>query len=154
MKFEEENCIELPKYQDTFVYFLLKDNEVVYVGQTQSGISRPISHKDKDYDCIKLKYCKDYDLNDIEGEFILKYRPKYNKSHNPYSAYSFLRARDTIREKTSNKKFNIRDLKKIIKELGIETFLCIGGKSPSKHIISLKSFYKILNYIKEQEGKA
>lgn len=60
MKFceDESMVITIPKYASNLVYFLLKDNEVVYVGQTTQGIVRPFSHRDKDFDEIKIIYCK------------------------------------------------------------------------------------------------
>lgn len=153
MKFEEENCIELPKYQNTFVYFLLKDNEVIYVGQTVSGIVRPLMQRDKDYDTIKIKYCSKEDLDIMENDFIMKYRPKYNKIHNVLAMYSFFKARDVIRQQTWNEKFNVRDLKKIIKKLEIETTNRIGEIKENNKLIRIEDFNKILAYCKENKIK-
>ena len=58
MKFcEDESMVTtIPKCASNCVYFLLKDNEVVYVGQTAQGIVRLFSHRDKDFDEIKIIY--------------------------------------------------------------------------------------------------
>ena len=107
MKFEEENCIDVLKYENCFVYFLLKDNEVVYVGQTTVGISRPMAHYDKDFDRIKLMYCEVEELNELENKYIIKYNPKYNKTYNYAMWYSFDRIKSYIRAKTLCKNFTI-----------------------------------------------
>lgn len=151
MKFEEDNCIELPKYQDTFVYFLLKDNEVIYVGQTVSGIIRPLMQKKKNYDTIKIKYCSKEELDVMENDFIMKYRPKYNKMHNVLAMYSLFKAREVIRQKTGNEKFNIRDLKKIIKKLEIQTTNRIGEEKDNNKLIRVEDFDRILAYCKENK---
>ena len=44
MKFNEENFTELKDEPLVFIYFLLQDDEVVYVGQTTKGYSRIIDH--------------------------------------------------------------------------------------------------------------
>lgn len=75
---------------DVFVYFLLFDEEVVYVGQTTAGISRPLAHiKDKNFNKIRLIYCNTEQLGELEQKFILKYEPIYNKSK-----YLMQRSRD------------------------------------------------------------
>lgn len=66
-----------------FVYFLLQDEDVVYVGQTTSGIIRPISHlNDKVFNFIKIIYCERENLGKMEHKYILKYNPLYNKTKN------------------------------------------------------------------------
>lgn len=61
---------------------MISKNNVVYVGQTQHGISRPLSHNDKVFDEIKILYCNINDLDILEDFYIEKYKPKYNKSRN------------------------------------------------------------------------
>jgi len=122
MKFSETKSITLPKYQKSFIYFLLKNDDVVYVGQTKSGITRPLTHKDKDYDTIKLLYCDVKDLNILEDKYIKKYKPIYNKAINYYINYSFCSARNKIRNVCNDKTFNVPKLKKLIKKLDIKTY--------------------------------
>lgn len=69
---------------DIGIYFLLKDNKIVYVGQTKNGFNRIINHlhnRTIDFDSFHFINIKDTDrLNEIELKYILKFNPKYNKS--------------------------------------------------------------------------
>lgn len=143
MLFQENDCIELPKYNNSFVYFLLKDNEVVYVGQTKVGISRPISHTDKDYDCIKIQYCDIDKLDEVESKYIIKYNPIYNKTYNYVMWYSLERCRNIIRRQTENPKFNIFKLKKLIKEKNIKIYNIMNNK-----VIYIDDLYKMIEYLR------
>lgn len=65
-----------------FIYFLIKDNKVVYVGQSNKNVlDRISSHlKDKVFDEV---YYKSFSVENVmdtyEKKFIMKYRPKFNK---------------------------------------------------------------------------
>lgn len=112
MEFEENDiAITIPRYQDVFIYFLIKNNIVVYVGQTKRGVARPFSHKDKEFDSIKLIYCKEEELDILEDKYITKYNPKYNKTVNNATNYSLHRARNKIRELFDNS-ITVPELKK------------------------------------------
>lgn len=141
--FEENNCVTFKVEHKAMIYFLLDNNVVVYVGQTKQGILRPLSHKDKKYDTIKILYCDEKELNNLEDRYITKYRPKYNKTLNCASRYSLMRARNNIRQEINNCEFTIWDLKKIIKKLNIE--LCSFN---SKHYIKQNDYEKIVDFIK------
>ena len=62
------------------IYFLLKDNKIVYIGQTTNGLSRILSHKDKDYDSYSFFPFLKHNLDYIESINIIHYKPIYNKS--------------------------------------------------------------------------
>lgn len=147
MEFEENNiAITLPKYKSEFVYFLLKDNIVVYVGQTKKqGIKRPLSHTDKDFDTIKIIYYKKEEIDFMEDYFIKKYNPIYNKMINYSKNYSMTRARNKIRQITNNDKIRVNDLKKYIKKYNIETFI-----EKSKLYIDLYNFEILVSKIMEE----
>jgi hypothetical protein len=71
--------------KNKYVYFLKKNGEVVYVGQTQATAinraNRPNSHQDKDYDSFDIiKIDDSMDINIVESYYIMKHKPKYNKS--------------------------------------------------------------------------
>lgn len=85
MQFEEKPDLLLDATKNYLIYFLLKDNDVVYVGQTTQNLLRPFAHKDKIFDKIAIIYQTENKqvLNDIEEFFIKKYSPKYNKVFNP-----------------------------------------------------------------------
>lgn len=121
MKFCEKGkqFITVPKYQNCFVYFLLKDNEVIYVGQTKHGLARPLSHRDKDFDEIKILYCDATNLDILEDTYIQKYQPTYNKQNNYAIRWGLLRVRNRIRENTGFSNYTVPKLKRLLKELNI-----------------------------------
>lgn len=73
---------EFSNHKYYFIYFLLKDDKVVYVGQSNSSVlGRINSHlKDKVFDEV---YYKSFSVENVmdtyEKKFIMKYRPKFNK---------------------------------------------------------------------------
>jgi hypothetical protein len=61
------------------VYFLVKDNEVVYVGQSVSVAKRIGAHfENKDFDHAFCMRVPRSDMNYVEGQFIRALKPKYN----------------------------------------------------------------------------
>ena len=124
MKFEENDiAITLPVFKKEFIYFLLKDNVVVYVGQTKKqGLKRPLSHTNKDYDEIKIIYYETSKIDFMEDYFIKKYKPKYNKALNHNQNYSLTRIRNILRELTKKQNMTIVAVKKYIKKFNIETY--------------------------------
>lgn len=84
MKFSETaqaKTINIVGFPTVFIYYLLKNDEVVYVGQTRQGLLRPFCHiRDKDFDEVKIIECKKEELDSKEAEAISKYTPKYNKT--------------------------------------------------------------------------
>lgn len=145
MEFEENDiAITIPKYNNVFIYFLVYQNKVVYVGQTRQGLIRPLSHKNKLFDTIKIIYCAENDLDFMEDKYITKYNPIYNKAVNNATNYSLYRARNKIRELFNNK-ITVPSLKKIIKELHIDTFNMNGTC-----YIKQWDFEKLIKYIREK----
>lgn len=148
MEFKENNAITIPRFKDIFIYFLIYENEVVYVGQTHNGLSRPLSHKDKLFDTIKIIYCEQEQLDILENQFIMKYKPFYNKRHNYNQRYSLYKARGIIREKYNIKKFFVNDIKKIMKKLGI-----VAEELNNTKTISLNEFEKICEVVENGYSK-
>lgn len=142
MKFEEKNAIEIKLPQKCFVYFLIKNEVVVYVGQTKNGLIRPLSHKNKEYDTLKIINCKNNELNTIEDFFIKKYNPKYNKKINSSSDYSLITAKKKLRLYFNTNEITLFTIKKIITELNITTY-----KYYKITYISKEDLKKILLYI-------
>lgn len=65
-----------------FIYFLLKDNKVVYVGQSNKNVLDRINNhlKDKVFDEVYYKsFSVENVMDEYEKKFIMKYRPKFNK---------------------------------------------------------------------------
>ena len=80
MEFQEfdKNLIIIDNEIKNFVYFLLKNNQVVYVGKTTTGFFRPFSHRDKIFDTMIALPCSSEDLDKLEVQYIKKYKPMYN----------------------------------------------------------------------------
>jgi len=87
------------------VYFLLKNNVVVYVGQTINLSSRENSHKsNKDFDAVSF-LCVDPSIaNDIEANYIVRFKPIGNIS---LPGNSFFIRKSMAKKKLANK---IKDL--------------------------------------------
>ena len=65
------------------IYFLLKDNEIVYVGQSDNVMKRISAHivaDEKMFDSYCVLPVKEGDLNDIEARYIWEFAPRHNKS--------------------------------------------------------------------------
>lgn len=60
------------------IYFLINDNEIVYVGQSIRGECRIFEH-DKDFTHYTSYIIQIDALNEVEKFLITKYKPKYNK---------------------------------------------------------------------------
>lgn len=68
--------------RNCFIYFLIKDDNLVYVGKSNNGIlGRINSHiKNKEFDAAYYTAISSEKLLDeYEKRYIVKYRPKYNK---------------------------------------------------------------------------
>lgn len=156
MKFEESGAKVYPNTHKEIIYFLLDDNdEVVYVGQSITGLARPYSHRDKLFTKVAVIDCEGKNLDEIETKYIIKYKAKYNKNHGN-GMYSLMKARDTIRELLLYYNFSRTHLNYIIKELNIEpvyyNYQCYLTKKQLSEIFNelheMRKFYKI-NYEKK-----
>lgn len=143
MHFQEQDVIKLPHYENCFVYFLIKNKEVVYVGQTKKGITRPLAHKDKEYDTIYIKYCDIEQLDCLEDFYILKYKPIYNKECNSAIRYGLQRVIQKIKKEFNAPKFNLWKLKTILKQLNIKPY-----NMYNMEVISVFEYYDIVNFLK------
>src|SRR5690625_394111 len=73
-----------------FIYFLLKDEKVVYVGKTKNVKRRLNEHKGKVFDDYKLLKCTSDESSFLEDKYITKFDPKYNNSLNSKGEYKSL----------------------------------------------------------------
>lgn len=63
------------------IYFLIMGGEIVYVGQTKSGMKRILCHLEtKEFDSIGVIRCEEKDLDEKETYYIAKLNPLYNKT--------------------------------------------------------------------------
>lgn len=75
------------------VYFLFRDGEVVYVGQSINIASRVYSHikeGKKDFDCYSFFECSCKDLDRLEAALICKFDPEYNATIPPGQGFMSL----------------------------------------------------------------
>lgn len=143
MKFEEtRESILLPHITGAIIYFLINGEEVVYVGQSKNGSTRPFSHTTKVFEKVAMIKCNQEDLDYLESMYILKYKPKYNRNILNSHSYSLKNMRRIIREKTYFKKIVINDLKWIIRKFDIRTDSFEGNVYVDKD-----DFKKIINFI-------
>lgn len=102
--------------KEIFVYLLLKNKKVVYVGQTTNGLNRIKQHKknkEKDFDDFKIIKCTKRELNELENFYIIKYKPKYNKKINPEDVkITYIIAQ--IKDEIGFNPYSIKGIEKII----------------------------------------
>lgn len=116
MKFEEDTKINILKKNlfGNMIYFLIKNDEVVYIGQSINGIKRPIHHYDKDFDYFTFVNVRDKNkLDELENYYITKYEPKYNKTLNKTQAiisYSEFYSKYYKGKKTKGKYSKIKEV--------------------------------------------
>lgn len=133
----------LPNVQNPIIYFLLDNDEVVYVGQSKVGLVRPYIHKNKIFTHVAFINCEECDLDEKETEFIKIYKPKYNKKAGN-SDYSLTRTKAVIKNQTNIHNFNLHDLRKLINKFGIKTYIFENSE-----YMEACDFEKILLFVKE-----
>lgn len=77
---------EIPLKTDngSYIYFLLKSGNIVYIGQSISIRIRIYQHNAyKDYDTIRLIKCPFDKLLYYEQRWIMKFQPSGNQAHHP-----------------------------------------------------------------------
>lgn len=123
MIFNESKYIDLTNTPTIMIYFLLKNDEVVYVGQTKNGLYRIYSHyNNKDFNQIYVIPCEECELDYLEDLYIKKYMPKYNKLLNTEYNFSLDRAKALLNEQFAQNfnKCSKYKLRKMIKALNIQ----------------------------------
>lgn len=74
--------MQFPRYQfASAVYFLCRDNKVVYVGQSKTPATRIAVHdssSEKVFDRVYILPTPDYQLDYVESAFIHHLKPEYN----------------------------------------------------------------------------
>jgi hypothetical protein len=100
------------------IYFLIKKDKVVYVGQSNVGLSRIYQHvvaNKKDFDSFSyIKVNNDEDLDLLEADYIIKFDPIYNLKIHSNKYYKSL---DSIKKILNIGK---NDLNKIIRHKEIK----------------------------------
>lgn len=89
-----------PVFPECGIYFLIKDNEIVYVGKSIHLHRRLSNHrKAKDFDRAFFVECHKDDLNYLEKHFIRLFCPRLNKHLKPK-----LRVKKAVAEAAARKK--------------------------------------------------
>lgn len=80
----KEEVLNLPTlkdgvdYKSLYIYFLLRNSEIIYIGISSNILSRIAQHGNKNFDNIKLLEIFEKNLQ-LESDYILKFKPRYNK---------------------------------------------------------------------------
>ena len=154
MKFEESKFLDLTDTPTTFIYFLLDDDEVVYVGQTTRGLARVYAHiRDKHFTKFYIIEHSIEELDYWEDYYIFKYHPKYNKRPNFSCNFSMQRVVHKINEMYTTSIFQYKmtkpKLKKILKELNIKP-----REYDNELYIGIDDFCEIVNCIEDYKKGA
>ena len=81
------------------IYFLIRDGEIVYVGQSTCNILERIARhtRDKVFDSFTVIHMtSDVDLDRLEAEYVYQLNPEYNKTmprNSPYASKATLASR-------------------------------------------------------------
>lgn len=71
----------IPIFPKCGIYFLIKDSEIVYVGQSIHIHGRVKTHqKDKEFDRVFFVGCTRDELNQLEAKYIRQFEPRLNRT--------------------------------------------------------------------------
>jgi hypothetical protein len=145
MRFSEtgNNIKTVPNITDSLIYFLLDDDEVVYVGQTRQGLRRPFQHFDKKFTEVKVFSCPPQELDYWEDCYIQKYDPFYNIQSNYKIRWGLYRVRKQIR-KCKFPKYTLWDLRDVMKKLKITPKRDVHN---GKETISFDEYKMIMHHL-------
>lgn len=143
-KFNEKKSQTIEVIKCPLIYFLINDEEVVYVGQTKHGLSRPFSHRDKPFNRLEIIKCKEKELDVLENKYIIKYQPIYNTQIN--NGYKLITARNKLR-KMLNRNITIWDIRKIMNDKDIHKVM-VGN---NEYLMN-EDIIKIYQALKEQDN--
>ena len=63
------------------IYFLIKNNVIIYIGKSTNVMNRISQHKyEKDFSSYAIIECDENEMSYLEADMIAKYQPEYNKS--------------------------------------------------------------------------
>lgn len=68
----------LPGARKTGIYFLVKDGELKYIGQSTDVEARICNHRWREFDCWHWIACEPEELNMLERAYIDKFLPPWN----------------------------------------------------------------------------
>lgn len=131
-----KKAIEIDSQKITGIFFLIKDEKIVFVGRTIIGVGAISQHfKDKDFDKYYFMKCPKEDVESLAYEYIIKFVPIYNKSLPKREGYISLPA-----------------YKRKIAELGVEKYTHITKKNIFKNHVGVQLCPYIGSQTYELEG--
>jgi hypothetical protein len=100
------NAKHIP-FNQYYIYALIKDQEIVYIGQSSNVMSRLGSHiqeKRKDFDSYAI-VCKvsQNEVDEVERKYIDDLKPKYNIVHNKHDS-SYVRQKPARNDRDNSKR--------------------------------------------------
>lgn len=122
MKFDETDTIAFPMSDMSTIYFLLNDDEVVYIGSSESGVCNISTHADKIFNKVEVKFIPTGNLSETKSNLIKKYCPFYNRKLVDGYDIGMGGIKTKIQKKYNCKEFTLVYLKKIIKLLSIRPY--------------------------------
>ena len=94
-----------------YIYFLKKNESVVYVGRTKNVKRRLSEHADKDFDSYSYINCDEGVASRLEDYYIMMHDPIYNRSLNSKGEYK------NLGEFCEENNFDVTKVKKICAEI-------------------------------------
>ena len=80
-KYILENAIDIPRNKNCAIYFLIRENKIIYIGRSVEVHARiRFQQGHITFDKVYIHKCERSDLNRLEREYIRKYRPLVNIS--------------------------------------------------------------------------
>lgn len=129
------------------IYFLIKGDEIVYIGQTTVGESRIHQHKTArkiDFDSYAFFECDRNDLNMAEYANIEAHNPRFNKNKRPPASHCI--SISTMKEKLRKMGFDAYkpDIRKMARDIS-------EGWSIGNEYYSYSVFDKIVDIYKQKQ---
>ena len=122
------------------IYFLLQDNEIVYVGSSGNGLSRIYQHiKDKKFDAYSYIVVPSQYRAQIENDYIFKFNPKYNNLPNYEDMVSLKVLQKQLKDKKVKDLYYKRNLYKLFERFEIPII-----KWRQFELIQKSDYYKFL----------
>jgi len=130
--------------KECLIYFLINENEIVYVGQTKQGMSRVFQHfNTKEYDSYSVCKCKQEELNELEAYYIIKFNPYYNSDvlpqNNMYKSIPSIKKQYRINALALKKIAKLNNLQMVFNNYyRLDNFILAFNKAKENNIIRYK----------------
>ena len=109
-----------PNCNLSVIYFLLQDNEIVYVGSSNKGLSRIYQHiRDKKFNAYSYIVVPPENRAKLENNYIFRFNPKYNYIPNYENMISLNVLQKQLKQKKVEKLYYKRELYKLFEKFGI-----------------------------------